>query len=61
MIRYLSLFGLLFLGVGMMALSSQGKAAAKPPRLPNDGPEGRRLGKAALPPVPSFHARFSVN
>ena len=62
MSRYLSLLGLLFLGIGAVALANSAKAAAAEPKaLPSDEPGRRIKGRLALPPVPSFHARFSLN
>lgn len=60
--RYLSLLGLLFLGVGALALASSTKAAAREPRsLPQEDTRGTRNPRLSLPSVPSFHARFSLN
>lgn len=62
MTRYLSLLGLLFLGVGALALASQNKAASAQPRsLPDEASPDGRLGRMPLPSVPSYHARFSLN
>jgi hypothetical protein len=60
--RYLSLLGLLFLGLGALAIASTAKAATEEPKsLPNDESPKAANGRLALPSVPSFHARFSIN
>jgi hypothetical protein len=59
MLRYLSLLGLIFLGVGAIALSNAGNEPVR--RLPQQPTDGSSRGRRALPSVPSFHARFSLN
>jgi hypothetical protein len=61
MSRYLSLLGLLFLGVGALAVAGAAKSAAGEPRyLPTDESSTASTGRLYLPRVPSFHARFSL-
>jgi hypothetical protein len=59
MLRYLSLLGLIFLGVGAIALSNAANESVR--RLPQRPTDGLSRGRRALPSVPSFHARFSLN
>ncbi|HMF12725.1 MAG TPA: hypothetical protein VKE94_10480 [Gemmataceae bacterium] len=62
MSRYLSLLGLLFLGVGALALASATKAAADEAQsLPDEAARNRTNRQLLLPETPSFHARFSLN
>ena len=62
MSRYLSLLGLLFLGVGALALAGAAKSTAGEPRyLPTDETSTASTSRLYLPRVPSFHARFSLN
>ena len=62
MSRYLSLLGLLFLGVGALALAGAAKSAASEPQyLPADDSSTASTGRLSLPRVPTFHARFSLN
>jgi hypothetical protein len=59
MLRYLSLLGLIFLGVGAIALSSAANEPVR--RLPQRPTDGSTRGRRGLLSVPSFHARFSLN
>jgi hypothetical protein len=59
MLRYLSLLGLIFLGVGAMALSNAANESAR--HLPQRLTGGPARGRRTLPSMPSFHARFSLN
>jgi hypothetical protein len=62
MSRYLSLLGLLFLGIGAVALANSVRdSGAEPEALPGDKSGRTVKGRLALPSVPSFHARFSLN
>ncbi len=65
MSRYLSLLGMVFLGVGMVALASVVKAAphSEPAPQPPSGtfPPRQLPAQPAAVAVPSFHARFSLN
>lgn len=61
MSRYLSLLGLLFLGVGALALAGVIKATAETKTLADRGERDRTNPRLPLPVAPSFHARFSLN
>jgi hypothetical protein len=59
MLRDLSLLGLIFLGVAAIALSNAANEPVR--RLPRRPFDGTARGRRALPSVPSFHARLSLN
>jgi hypothetical protein len=62
MTRYLSLLGLLFLGVGAIALSALAKEPVhKLPPGSSDDFSRSECDRTAVSAIPSFHARFSLN
>jgi hypothetical protein len=60
--QYLSLLGLLFLGVGALALAGSARAETpRPKTLPGEDSLRTQRSRLLLPSASPFHAPFSIN